>query len=274
MLIPTSCTKCRHDFEVDSSFVGTMRKCPVCGNRFLFDQSAAEREGTQLDDLRGQKVACSSCLRTFIPIAARQKDEHIDCQFCDARVHIPSGELLYQKIRGIEKVIRKSLLHGDANDVILSRIARYSPELPGGMETNCRILKHQVERLPFLRKEAIQYGGRETQFLRPRTNCDHCQQSAPDHTLEIRWQLKQLSNGSVVQQIFLGLLLGRLGLALPKKVHISERIGIYFLCEQCRIPYSGWHRFFRTPSNEGYKAVSVKDCTLEETESGSQIRYT
>jgi hypothetical protein len=162
-------------------------------------------------------------------MSARKREDRVECQFCDQLIIIEDGERLFEVVRGVEKIVRKSLLLGLANDAILSRMKTTAPELPQGMESLVRIFHHNLERLPFLRMEAIQHGALETQFTCQRPVCDHCGIATPEQTLAITWQLKQVAQASFWQTFSLALLFGRIGTAASAQIHTNEKVGLYFL---------------------------------------------
>ena len=273
MLVSATCPHCGFEYQLESSFVGTVRVCPQCRAKFAFDHSSAETAGNNLDELRGRKVACGGCLRTFIPMSARKHEDRVECQFCDQLIDIGQGERLFEIVRSVEKLVRQGLLLGLRNEVLVPRLKAFAPELPQGMESLIRILHYNLQRLPFLRMEAILHGALETQFVRQRPVCDHCSSATPEVTLQITWQLKQAARAPIWQTLILGFLFGRIGAAGAVRIHTHDKVGLYFLCDGCAKPFSAWGRFFRIPRFDDYQAVKVKFCDLEETVSGTRLLF-
>ncbi len=273
MLIEVECKQCAHRFDVDSAFVGTMRKCPECENRFLLDEKAAENDGVYLDELKGRKVACDQCLKSFVPIKVRRREDSIKCQFCLHVINIEKGERLHETVRQVNKAIRKGLLLGLEDDVIISKLLKGTRDLPNGQSSLSTLLHALTEQLPYIRMEVIRFGSSDTQFVKQRAYCDMCRALPPDHTLDITWRLTQQSKGS---GLLLRLLFGQIGgLLNPVKHHHSTRQGIHFVCNQCVHSVGWWKRFFRmslTTDGE-YVAYSVRKCDLLKTETGMTLKY-
>ena len=188
MLISISCRNCSHPFKVDSAFVGTMRKCPSCDFRFLLDDTVAEEDGTSLDNLRGQKVGCPECLRTFIPMIHPGEVEDVPCRYCNHHFEHDVGVATFEAVNAASKIIRKGLLLGKSDDQIQARLTKSGSLNVDSLET---LIGFHTKNLPFLRREVLVFGGRETAFVRARSMCDLCNHSVPYDTAEITWRLTQ-----------------------------------------------------------------------------------
>lgn len=281
MLISVTCRKCSCCFEVDSTYVGTMRKCPECAEKFLLDADTAAADGNDLDNLRGQKVACSECLRSFIPMDRRRFEDVVNCQFCNHELSIDEGIVLFGEVRDVERKIRKGLLLGIRDEVILQKISQSKVHIPNAEEALVGLLEENVDRLPFLRWEVLQFGGRETQFIKPRPYCDECQAAAPLQTLKITWRLSQTTVGSrsnLLLTVTAGVFFGALGSMMMRggrrEKHHRDKIGIHFLCDSCQSQYSRWRRFTRVrgPQDDQFNCLKAEPCHLHETESGMTLK--
>lgn len=273
MLIVVKCVKCEHQFDVDSAYVGTMRKCPECEHRFHLDDAAAKSDGVNLDELKGRKVACEQCLKSFVPMKVRQWQDLVPCQFCLHEIDTRQGERLHQVVRHVEKTIRKGLILGLEDDVIISMLQEETYKLPDGESSLAWLLQVQTEQLPYVRMKVIQFGSSDTQIVKQRIHCDMCQVQPPSKTLEITWRLTQQSAGST---FWLRVLFGPIGRLLrPVKHHHSSRKGLHFLCSRCVRSVGWWKRFFRMSlvTNGEYVAHAVRTCELQESETGTKITY-
>ena len=169
------CPQCAHEFTVDSGYLGTKRKCPECGQGFVFEQPLevtdaggdvlAVKQALGVD----QRVACPSCLRLFKPSAVFQDQTEQRCAFCDCRMTMAEAQETARVVLVAEPAIMAMLLLGVGHGDVLPQLAQQGVTADGLP----LILDRQRRQLPFERFSRRQNHDIEVPLMMA-TDCDLC----------------------------------------------------------------------------------------------------
>ena len=259
MLVTAACSECSHEFQVDSAYVGTKRKCPSCGEKFMFEEPVAGSEQQSTSPIvtgspvasgmgatppKQEQMTCPGCRRSKNYIV----QEQVMCFFCGTRFSPEAGAQQEEFDAAAEDTMWEMIMNGEWHDNILAAFEDMgmSPEeAEGFLETN-------MMRVPFRRAEAVFEDGAYAVRMQ---NCDICgaeienAQSAPMY--RIHWTHVERDNeNAAVGMAVAGLVGAAIGAAMSK-THRRDMIGLHSLCKPCRKSM--------TKMFGGYKGYPVSD---------------
>ncbi|MEZ5942020.1 MAG: hypothetical protein R3C18_11555 [Planctomycetaceae bacterium] len=273
MRIQITCPNCRDEFPIHSSFVGTRRKCPHCEHKFVLNREMAEADGTDLDHLRGEMIACPGCWKSFIPTTETLSGTFL-CRFCDDEIDLDEGRRTFAILRKLERQFQKGLLHGKATDELADKLlGRFPPDQAADLREKLESLAHD---LPMLRQNVLVNGGQETSFVRPQPYCDFCGERRQELAVEITWRHTVVTEEYGMESMFAGLFFGFGGArTAAQTTDHRDRTGLYFLCKPCGTPYVSWWRRFLgfTASRDGFQLLKARRCKLTDEQDETVRKY-
>ncbi len=273
MLLPAKCTHCSHEYEIDSGYLGIKRKCPACGEKFVFEIEDADDGRTLSSEDFGlaPRVACHHCFRVGVIREVYVGKPSFPCSFCGGTLTVEEGEQFMDTLRECELTANSLLLAGAPHsDVAPAVMAAGMPDVRTPDFVDLMLM-----RLPFTRYEVTQTDLEHSFEPRCATNCDLC--AAPLRggdalkAYYVHWHKVERGGAHDENVLFAGMAFGVAGAVIASSMSgggaavqgtaKSERHAVYCLCQRCRDSLTAWlfNKYDGPPVSQGFKLHKVRE---------------
>lgn len=263
MLMPAKCPACSEEFQLDSGYLGCVRKCPECGEKFTFGGDS---------NAEPTRIACPQCLRDFPVKEIFANAERIPCSFCGHMMDLNEGIDALGTVQEATRMSREMLLSGASPEDTVQAIAKLG--LAADVAENH--VDNEGVRLPFLRYEHRSNGNDVN--CAPPGECDLCGNPISGELQRnchvIRWHCQFKSDdgydagpvpiffrsGAYIAARLVAHLVVKLMFrsAGSNRLKDNEMQGIYFLCRGCAgaMKAKFFGKYKGHPVDRGYRLAS------------------
>ena len=261
MLLPACCPECQHEYEIDSGYLGIKRICPACGAGFVFEVELTDDDGSTHTIADAQafsgrvRIGCPQCFRITTVNELYADRDPVPCGVCGAAVGRDYGLQFCTVLTTAEDRARRLLLAGTRHRDIPPQLADCGLEAEAAADY---FERHLVD-LPFVRQQVAAGDNDRDDPLCYARDCDLCGcELGPgerEQAFEVRWRKTQGVADSDDDDFSWA---GNED-AVPG-VGVSERLGLYCICERCRRSLKAWffNRFRGVPRCDGFRCIRVK----------------